>query len=183
MSGPFAAVRDAIAGLELPYIDQDLIADCVARVPALLAKVTQAQQAVAAAKDEDGQLFPLLEGISANREMHAALDPVVRMLDTAHQVAVEAERSLRIILARAIHETGAPAISAAGLTADIVEGPLRVQVEASHLLPARYWRARGPEPNRQLIREDLLAGGEVPGAFLERGEPYLRLTVATEPKE
>jgi hypothetical protein len=174
--------RDALSGIELPTLDVPAVEEAVALSAARILELKAAMKAALGANGEEAQLFRMLETIAAAGETYDAVSLAARELQSMLDAAREAERSCRMVLAQAMAEAGAPAISSGRYRADPLDGSQRVQIEEAALLPPAYWRTPEPEPDRAKIRAALLDGRAVPGARLVTGPPSVRIT-AKESKE
>ena len=173
---PLEVYRDALSGIALPELNASIVEEALALSAARQAELREAMARAIGANAEDSQLYRTLEAIEAAGETQAAMVIMARELETAHHAVVEAERSLRVVLARGMAETGAPAISVGRLTASPLNGFPSVEIEEPALLPPAFWRNREPEPDRAKIRNALLCGQPVPGARLVTGRPSVRIT-------
>ena len=80
---------------------------------------------------------------------------------------------LKDYLLRCLDEAGMAQVKDARFTVAVRPSPPSVDVLDMAALPERYLRYKGPEPDRSAIREDLLAGEDVPGAELVTGRKHI----------
>lgn len=84
------------------------------------------------------------------------------------EMAAEAEKAARDILATQMAETGATTIQTNGHTAYLSRKPAFVSVDQSDLVPANYWVQPDPVIDRKAIKRVLEGDDVVPGATLIR---------------
>ena len=95
---------------------------------------------------------------------------VALILSVSHlaEMAAEAERAARDILAAQMAETGATTIQTDGHTAYLSKKPAFVSVDQQDLVPANYWVQPDPVLDRRAIKKALEGSDVVPGCTIVR---------------
>ena len=83
-------------------------------------------------------------------------------------MAAEAEKAIRSILAQTMNDTGATQIDAEGIKAYLSRKPAFVSIDQEDLVPKSYMVEREPVWGTKQIKADLEAGTLVPGCTLIR---------------
>lgn len=173
------ALRDALRGIELPAIDADAMAESVAGANSDAARLLQHVARAAGANDLDGAMAGAVAVILAAEGAAKALSAIMDRIGQHRSAAVQAAAQARAALAKAMADTGCPAVLTATHRADPLEGSERVEVTDPARLPLSLWKQPDPEPDKAAIRK-ALKKGPVPGAALVRGAPSVRISIRQE---
>jgi hypothetical protein len=84
------------------------------------------------------------------------------------EMAAEAEKTARDILAAQMAECGATTIQADGHTAYLAKKAAFVSIDQQDLVPSGYWRQPDPIIDRKAIKQAIEAGDNVPGCTIVR---------------
>jgi hypothetical protein len=84
------------------------------------------------------------------------------------EMAADAEKSVRAILAETMDSTGAAKIQTDTLTAYLSRKPTWVSVDQESMLPPEYMHQPPPTPDKKKIKAAIEAGEDVPGCNLVR---------------
>lgn len=84
------------------------------------------------------------------------------------EMAAEAEKSIRSILAETMNDTGCTQIDAGPIKAHLSRKPAFVSVDQENMLPPEYMHQPPPSPDKKKIRAAIEAGEDVPGCNLVR---------------
>ena len=111
-----------------------------------------------------------LQALKATDLVETMKHAVDLILTAGHlsEMAAEAEKTARAILAEHMAETGATTIQTDGHTAYLSKKPAFVSVDQSDLVPANYWVQPEPALDRKAIKRALEGNDLVPGATLIR---------------
>ena len=153
LAAEYRSAADALADLEL---DEQTVADTMESLGGDLQ--TKAVNVAAFARN-------LEASAAAIKEAEAAM--------TARRKSIEALAArLRAYLLDCMQMAGVKSVECPWFKIAQRENPARVVIDAVDLIPANYMRqppAPPPEPDKTLIGNTIKAGGEVPGAHMERG--------------
>ena len=105
-------------------------------------------------------------------EAEAARAEATRLYERSN-AAKNRRDGLKEYLLRCLDEAGMAQVKDARFTVAVRLSPPSVDVLDMAALPERYLRYKGPEPDRSAIREDLLAGQDIPGAELVTGKKHI----------
>lgn len=111
--------------------------------------------------------------VARNLEATAAAIKDAEAKMAARRKALESRAaSLRDYVLTCLQHAGVKKVEGPYLSIAIRENPPKVVIDAENLIPAEFFRAPPPPPpelDKAQIAAVLKAGGEVPGAHLERG--------------
>jgi len=169
-----AELRDAVAMLGAPpIVEPDLLGYC----SRIVETCDAAGAALVAVRQANSFPAGLEAGIAAALALDvagAALTAGVNYLSAVRQQVAALTRGTRAAVGGIMVSTGCPGVRTAWHDAHPVEPAPHVEIDAPALLPARFWRARDPEPDRAALLT-ALRSGPVPGARLAYGNASLRI--------
>jgi hypothetical protein len=93
---------------------------------------------------------------------------VILAAEHLKEMATEAEKAARSVLASQMNETGATQIAADHHLAYLSRKAAFVSIDQEDLLPPDYMRQAEPAPDKKAIKQAIEAGEDVPGCTLVR---------------
>jgi len=175
----FAALRDALRGIEVPSLDAAALSDSLDDAHGDMDLLRHRRDTAASANSLDAAMAGAVAVILAAESAAKALSAIMDRIGQHRSAAVQAAAQARAALAKAMADTGCPAVLTATHRADPLEGSERVEVTDPARLPLSLWKQPDPEPDKAAIRK-ALKKGPVPGAALVRGAPSVRIAIRQE---
>lgn len=112
--------------------------------------------------------------------MGRAADLIIA-LENLKEMATEAERLMRSVLAQTMNDTGCTQVTTSGQMAYLSRKPAFVSVDQPDLVPSDYMRQPPPTLDKKAIKTDIEDGKDVPGCTLIRpNELQLNIKVKKE---
>lgn len=111
-----------------------------------------------------------LQALKATDLVDTMRHTVDLILTASHlsEMAAEAEKAARDILATQMAECGASNIQTDGHTAYLARRAAFVSIDQEDLVPGNYWRQPDPVIDRKAVKQAIEAGDVVPGATVVR---------------
>lgn len=164
------AFRAALARVEAPRLDVPELAHGLRQAEAHLHAMHARLVAASGANSLDASMQHAAEAVMASEAAGRALLAAVHALGLHRTAAHRGEAALRQALGDAFAGLGVLQWPLEHHTVSAL-APERVEITDAAQVPARYWRARDPEPDKQSIARTLreLGPGAVPGARLAPG--------------
>lgn len=108
---------------------------------------------------------------TAATDLVEAMQHTVLLVTAAEHLkdmATEAEKSIRSILAETMNDTGCTQIDAGSIKAHLSRKPTFVSIDQEEMLPAEFMHQPPPSPDKKKIKSAIEAGDDVPGCTLAR---------------